>query len=170
MLLYHPAFDPYHGVFRLLQLFTRLPKIPFETEKIRILDFYLIFPENLNDVRLPKEYRSFRKTIQAVRDRYNNIENPVRIFHTLEPYQRFAINILLSYRLIESDAENDRKIFRSNVPLPTIIAESIRRANEKQADFVNFLTGPLSGIDLYGDDGLKARTKLFEYKYDPPTH
>lgn len=42
MLIYHPAYDAYHCVFRMLLIAERVSGI--EVEKARILDFYLVFP------------------------------------------------------------------------------------------------------------------------------
>jgi hypothetical protein len=47
MLVYHPAFDIYNGVFRMLQLVTFMKQENVELDKIRIWDFYLTFPNQL---------------------------------------------------------------------------------------------------------------------------
>ncbi|HGA8765958.1 TPA: ABC-three component system middle component 5, partial [Salmonella enterica subsp. enterica serovar Virchow] len=42
MLIYHPAYDAYHCLFRMIALIDHVNEI--EVDKARILDFYLIFP------------------------------------------------------------------------------------------------------------------------------
>ena len=44
MLVYHPAFDMHHCVFRMVRLLNRLPVGSCQVERMRILDFYLLFP------------------------------------------------------------------------------------------------------------------------------
>ena len=84
MLIYHPAFDIYHGIFRLLRILSLAPRQKFEIERIRILDFYVLFPSELPRYTFPGRSRPGRKQFKA-ENPYQSIADPKRIFFRLEP-------------------------------------------------------------------------------------
>ncbi len=51
--------------------------------------------------------------------------------------------------------------------LPSQLVHELESATAARAELLKLLTGPFKTIDLYGQNGLKARTGLFEYRYDP---
>lgn len=167
MLLYHPAFDIYHAAFRLLRLLDKLPRSPHDLERIRILDFYLLFPNQIGDIKLPKEAIRFRKLLESPETPYAAIQDPRRIFSELEAYQMTALKLLASANLIDIRGLAEGKISRTDQPIPQKLSAAMNSSNDRSADLIELLAGPLSNIDLYGKSGLKARTDLFEYRYDP---
>jgi hypothetical protein len=45
MIIYNQAFDLYHAVYRMLQLLTHFNKKEYvEVDRLRIWDFYVLFP------------------------------------------------------------------------------------------------------------------------------
>ena len=53
MIVYNQAYDLYHTIFRFLQFLNRFEKDELiEIEKLRIWDFYLLFPSKINSIRL----------------------------------------------------------------------------------------------------------------------
>lgn len=167
MLIYHPAFDTHHCAFRLLRLLERLPKVPYPIEKIRILDFYLLFPSELVSVRFPQDALRFKKEFRRTSNPYERIEDPHRVFSRLEPIQLAALRTLASHGVIDQAQLSEGKALRSGSPIPASLARLIDTANTRFPAAIELLSGPLSAIDLYGKSGLKARTDLFEYRYDP---
>jgi len=73
MLLYHPAFDTYHSAFRLLLLLWNSggQDVPFA--RLRILDFYVLFPAELENMIFPQSIIGQKKKWKHLRSRYNNI-------------------------------------------------------------------------------------------------
>lgn len=167
MLIYHPAFDIYHCSFRLLRLLENLSKEPYEVDRLRILDFYLLFPTLLQNFTLPRTAISYRKTIKALDIPYERIEDPFKIFLQIEPLQSSALRCLASYDIIDADQLSDGKILRTEKHLPKQLKEAINKAYIENPDLLNFLTGPLFDLDFYGQGGLKARSGLVEHRYDP---
>jgi hypothetical protein len=165
MLTYHPAFDIYHGVFRLLRILTIAPKQQFEIERIRILDFYVLFPNELHKFRFPQSLRSKRKGFN--RDNpYQRINDTKRIFYRLEPYQICSIKCLVARQFIDYNLFLEGKIARTEKPLPEGLENAIVEANKKSTALIEFFNESLLKIDLYGGGGLKGRSDLFEYRYD----
>jgi len=167
MLLYHPAYDLFHCVFRLLRLASALPRIDHEVVRIRILDFYLLFPDQLRDLQFPREFVRYKRQFQALENKYNSIEDPFRIFTTLEPYQSAALACLGAYGFISASALQDGKVRRTEMEIPTGIQVAMAEATNTFPALIELLSGPLASVDLYGKSGLKARSDLFEHRYDP---
>lgn len=166
MLLYHPAFDIHHCIFRILRLLLRLPQKNYEIEKVRILDFYLLFPSLISNIKFPLEARRQKSKFTKLENKYNEIKDPYRIFIRLEPFQMGALKCLVSYGVLDVVVFRDAKIkfIREKVPQTLIVA--LEKANLESAELISLLTDTFSNIDLYGDSGLKARTDLFEHRYD----
>ncbi len=166
MLIYHPAYDIYHCIFRFLRLLEILPKVPHEADKLRILDFYLLFPHLLKEVLLPLEARSYRKTINKLDEPYENVKDPHKMFLKLETFQLSALRCLASCNIIDINEFSSERIMRTKKKIPEQLLATINKTNSDNPDLVNLLTGPLFDLAFYGDKGLKARTKLMEYRYD----
>lgn len=167
MLIYNPAFDTHHCIFRLLRLLTALPDASYELERIRILDFYLLFPATLNRVRFPRAALRHKRAAIGDFNRYERIEDPRRILNRLEPYQLSALRYLAARELIDVAIFAEGRVRRSSVPIPSELTGMIAEANRVERELVALLTGPFRDVELYGASGLKARTQLFEYRYDP---
>ena len=165
MLIYHPAFDIYHGVFRLLRILSISPKQKFEIERLRILDFYVLFPNELLKFTFPAALRSKKKQFQKDNP-YQNINDPKRIFFRLEPYQISAIKCLVARQFVESELFLEGKICRTDNPLPDGLNTAIEKANKACPALIEMMNDSLLKIDLYGKSGLKGRSDLFEYRYD----
>jgi hypothetical protein len=166
MLFYHPAFDIYHSIFRMLRILDSSPQNVFEIERLRIFDFYLLFPSELYKFKFPislvKQKRQFKGE-----NPYQQINDPKRIFFRLEPYQLCALKSLAAHQFIDGNLFfTDGKIRRTETALPNGLNEAVKVANTNSNAIVEFLTGPLLKIDLYGESGLKGRSDLFEYRYD----
>ena len=167
MLLYHPAFDINHCVFRILRLLTKLPFDDYEIDRIRILDFYLLFPQEISKMKFPREMLAAKRLIADYEKRYEEFNDPRRIFHQLESFQTIALKCLASYNLIDAEHLLQCKVRRTIMPIPKALQETIEKANLSDARIIDLLTHEFNSLDLCGDNGLKARTALLEYQYDP---
>jgi hypothetical protein len=168
-LSFQPAFDPFHTVFR----FLRLNEI-FSTKEIlfpdqlRILDFYLLFPFRIDEIRLPNQHRAFKqiaKKYENVRP-YGNLPEDNVLFRRMKPIQYTALETLADRNFLDKDLFFTGKVKAGgkNVPLPLLIR--IQEINEIDRDLINFLKFLVQEYPFMGVDGLKHRTKLMEYRYD----
>ena len=167
MLIYHPAFDMHHCIFRILRLLTNMPVESYEVDKVRILDFYLLFPEYIQQVIFPKEGVRFKKLLPQTINPYDKLENPRRILARLEPFQSLALNCLASYGLIDAILLAQGEVRKTQKQIPQELALAIDEANVRDNAVIGFLTGPFAQLGLYGPKGLKYRSFLLEYRYDP---
>ncbi|MEY2502512.1 MAG: hypothetical protein QOI07_2846 [Verrucomicrobiota bacterium] len=167
MLIYNPAFDSYHGIFRVLRLLTALEPSAYEIDRMRILDFYLLFPGTLQHVTFPRGAMKYRRMIPDQQNRYERIEDGRRLFSRLEPFQTSAFRYLAARDIIEPHLFAENRIQRGTTELPTALATTLAQANATDSALMDLLTGPFSNLDLYGASGLRGRSHLFEHRYDP---
>ncbi|MBK8945406.1 MAG: hypothetical protein IPM32_09070 [Ignavibacteriae bacterium] len=165
MLIYNPVFDLFHCTFRMLQILEK-KKDEIQIEKLRIFDFYLAFPNEIGRIRLPKDIGHLRRNLIGTYNPYEIIIDSTKIFLKMKPYQLSAINFLNSLNLIQSDSLMDNLVKRNDRKLPGVLKEQIELRNKENELVINTITQVLNKISLNGHDGLKARTKLMEYKYD----
>lgn len=165
MLIYNPAFDIYHTIFRMLQLTSKIEH-PIEMDKLRILDFYLVFPIELLEIKSFRGFKSYEKFINPEKNDYERILDRKRLFYKMEPIQVSSMKSLVAYGLFDNEIFKTQKIKRTSKQIPTQLSERILSANAYNNNMLNLITGPLAGMDLYGHLGLKSRTNLIEFKYD----
>jgi len=167
MLIYNPAFDSHHAIFRLLRLLAPAEASAYEIERIRILDFYLLFPATLRLVTFPRSAVRYRRSAAGPANRYERIEDPRRILDRLEPFQISGLRYLAARELIDVSLFAEGRVQRTAVAIPEPLASAVTEANAAESELIQLLVGPFRNVDLYGSSGLKARTQLFEYRYDP---
>ena len=170
-MMYNPAFDPFHGIYRMLLILRDFQQGDLvEVDRLRIYDFYLLFPYKAYKIRLRKDEQDFRKQLRQYvspkQNPYNESTNDRRLFEQLRPYQMIALSHLASYGLI-----SPRHLLRQQVKVADAqkMKQVMQQLGEGEAADRNviswlnlcFRTTPLSGVY-----GLKYRTQLLEYKYD----
>ena len=56
MIMYNPAFDLYHSIFRMAHIASKLDgDESLEIDKVRIWDFYLLFPDKVHTITIRRE-------------------------------------------------------------------------------------------------------------------
>lgn len=161
MLVYHPAFDSYHCLFRSIAILEVSKKC--ELERLRILDFCLSFPTIVQDFRLPPGKARVKKAAAAGSNPYRNPMGARTLFANLLTIQMAAFSCLTASGLAITDAES---ITRTNIRLPEGIQERCLAFQAKEKTFFDVLLNELLALPLLGPDGLKARSGLMEYRYD----
>lgn len=175
MIVYHPAFDLYHCVFRMLQILTRFNKRKnrqdsVEIDRLRIWDYYLLFPDQIHTIRLKKEEGDIRKLInnyiQKVDNPYETVMDNRKMFEKIKPYQLTAIKCLASHKIIDKEyIANNRVTVISDHILEGYVSK-FEPLSPKEMNVVGLLTSHFSQVSMFGPFGLKARTKLLESRYD----
>lgn len=171
MIMYNQAFDLYHCVYRVLQLLNKLEENKtVELDRIRIWDFYLLFPNKIHEIRLKrdeKELRSLRRqTIKKVHNPYEEVFENRKVFEKIRPFQLSALNCIASYGIIDKE---HLKLNRVEVINPERLKKYVSDMGEistNEIEIVRLLTEHFYDMTLFGGDGLKDRTKLMECKYD----
>jgi hypothetical protein len=169
-LTYNEAFDPYHAVFRIIRLGSvclQDRKISFDM--LRILDFYLLFPFRIQGMSLLSEdiaWRSISKSYSWMTP-YGGMPDDRVVFNRMEPFQRAAMTSLVKAGYVASQEWARDEILFLAVSLPKSINARVKSSNSRMEEITEILCGIRDRYPLLGKNGLKDRSKLMEYRYDP---
>lgn len=166
MLIYNQAFDFFHSVFRMLQL-TTMGVDNVQIEKMRILDFYLVFPWKLLDIpRKTTWFRTYEKMLRKEINSYDNLSDSRQMFVKMAPFQYQALKALVGFGFYDKMAFEDGLIKKTKKELPSKLRDQILASNTERKELLTMLTSRFAEMTLYGTMGLKARTGLMDFKYD----
>jgi hypothetical protein len=164
MLTYHPLYDPFHCIYRLL-LLSKYIKDNCSIQRIRIADYFLLFPHQLKDITFPKKFIKLKKYINNIPMQYEVINSKIRIFAELTNIQDMALNILVSKNIIDYDNFN-QDIFNLTPNFLKNMQHLSPSTPTDKIEWVSILIEFLTVYELNGPDGIKNRTGLGEYRYD----
>lgn len=148
----------------MLLLLSRLKPYSFEIDRLRIFDFYLLFPYEMTKITLPKELMGMRKEFEYTG--YNDVPNSKRVFAQLEPFHQKSIQYLASAGLIELKELKKGKVKRTRKPIPKELQTLIENENTSNHPNWILILKDFQDFELFGENGLKHRTGLMEYRYD----
>ncbi|ECC1694565.1 hypothetical protein DPB93_18710 [Salmonella enterica subsp. salamae] len=164
MLIYHPAFDAYHCLFRMIALIDHLNTV--EVEKVRILDFYIIFPALVSKIRMPTTHSKAKAEAKKYINEYRDPINPLSTFRDMHQIQTSALKCLAAAGLIDMTNLENGLIVRTTMQIPDGLLLEMRDFLNEKPEIYGFIIDKLSQFHLLGKDGLKDRTQLMEYRYD----
>lgn len=166
MLIYHPAFDLYNCIFRMLLLINNSKESKIELDRIRIWDFYLVFPREAQKIRFPRELSKLKTIFKTKKDNpYEDLLDSKLIMNRMNPFQISALKCLASYGLIDHELLKQKIIKRTDKNIPEELLSIYNELTVEKQNILKLVTG-FHDILLYGPNGLKARTGLIEFKYD----
>ena len=171
MITYNPAFDLYHCIFRMAHIVERLADNEyFEIDKVRIWDFYLLFPSKLYALSIKRDEQKVRdvRKMYIVKESnpYEYSGDNRKLFEWIKPFQVSALSCLVSCGILSKDAYLSGKI---SVVNRSALNEFVKHAGDftaRESNVLSFLSYFSRTMPLTGKDGLKARTHLLESKYD----
>jgi hypothetical protein len=168
-LIFQPSLDPLHAVFRYLrlrELFSASKRI--SRDHSRLLDFYLLFPFRISAIRLARNHQKYKKLADKYRllKPYGEQPDGPLMLQRMEPMQSAALETLASKSYLDLDKLRHDLVATTGLSLPPPIKERVAVLNEDQADLLEFLSILSSEYEILGENGLKARTGLMEYRYD----
>lgn len=165
-MIYHPRKDIYHCCFRLLSILSLINNNDFNIQKLRIIDFFLVFPsyltikDRLTDnkyIRFPQGKAIPKKVLDKIDKPYEYLPNPKILFSELSDFQTHALLILKAKKIIDIDTEMIKKSENFKIISESLILESRFVTDEVYKEIITKL------IDI---DDLKARTQIMESRYD----
>jgi hypothetical protein len=166
MLVYHPAFDLYNCIYRLLQLLTLMKQSEIEVDRIRIWDFYLTFPREARKIKFPQDLAELKKVFKDSQPNpYEDLIDSKKIFERMKSYQMDALKCLASYDFIERELLNDNIVKRTSKEIPAALVEYLTDLSIEKENIIKLVTG-FHDLPLVGGHGLKSRTGLLDFKYD----
>lgn len=166
MLVYHPAYDVNHGIFRMLRLVEVNPTHSLQWDTFRILDIYYLFPHLLADARLPRGFTKQRREFGALASKYSRAPAPRMFIQQMVGLHESIATSLISKGFLDADAYKTKTLSRTDKALPQAVVDAFANATSDQA-LVSLLAVDIAAIPLSGHNGLKERTGLLEHYYDP---
>ncbi|MGB3431735.1 ABC-three component system middle component 5 [Achromobacter sp.] len=169
MLIYDPALDPYHSAVRILAIAIAATqrKTELTVDAARIADYFLVYPHKLLGFKFPNEYRTLRTAVKATENPYRNTYGSRAAFERMRPIFFAALSGLVGAKLI--DVEALKRGILSIIPsssIPDPLAAAVSRFRDRQTEVGNFVLSELLGLPANGENGLKHRSGLIEYRYD----
>jgi hypothetical protein len=164
MLIYHPAFDLSHGMFRLLRMLEVNPNKRLKWDTYRILDFYYLFPHLLINARLPRALLKRKNSYKKAGSKYNRIPAPRTLILQLRGSHELIVRSLIAKGFLDPADFAQGLLSRTARRTPATL-ENLFPAAEDFA-LVELLAVDVAAIPLTGADGLKERTGLLEHRYD----
>lgn len=164
MLIYHPAFDAYHCILRMLAILNISNDI--EVERARILDFYITFPSAASKIKMPIDLKFLKPEARGHANIYRDPINPRATFKDMQHIQEAAIKTLAATNIIcKQGLKRGNMIMVDNSP-HSDLTELVALFIDRMSPFIHILIQELALIPLRGESGLKHRTNLMEYRYD----
>jgi len=169
MISYQPALDRFHALFRMSCLLAAFPeKYPMETGKFRILDFYMVFPFRLEGFTFKQAHTGLKKVGRTYghAQPYGGVPDDTALFLRMAPMQILAMDTLAAHDMIDREAYAKDAIQPGEENSPPELAERTAAFIEEHGDLVSTLRTLAGDYAFLGEDGLKRRSGLMEYKYD----
>lgn len=170
MITYNPAFDLYHSIFRMAHILMKMDDgKPLEIDRVRIWDFYMLYPVQLNHVSLKmneSEIRDARKLLKLKETPYDYKGDIRKLFGWIQPFQISALGCLVSCGILSKEEFEAGNVLVSNSTQLKAFVERSGNLSVQENNILNFLNFLFGGMSLTGVYGMKYRTKLLESKYD----
>ncbi|WP_066479390.1 MULTISPECIES: ABC-three component system middle component 5 [unclassified Sphingomonas] len=169
MISYQPALDRFHALFRMSCLLAAFPEnYPIEAGKFRILDFYMVFPFRLKDFIFKQGQTGLKRVGRAYgyTQPYGGVPDDTALFLRMAPMQILAMDTLAAHDMIDREDYARDAIRLGDERAPPELAERTAAFIEEHGDLVSTLRTLAGEYAFLGEDGLKRRSGLMEYKYD----
>lgn len=170
MLVYNQAFDVYHSVYRIINILSYFEGEDVEIDRLRIWDFYFLFPEKVYNIRFKREEKDIKNllpTLVVKKDNpYNQLLDDRKMFEKIRPYQMNALKCLASYGLINSDYVISNRVNSISKDLLENMKSKFLEMSAREKNMMKLMTSHFYLMPMNGVNGLKYKTGLLEFKYD----
>jgi hypothetical protein len=164
MLIYHPAYDAYHGVFRMLVVVEQ--KRDIEIDKARLLDFYLLFPSQVAKMRLAPGSSKVKRAANGAANVYHDPVSALAMFREMRHIQLAALKCVAASGFVSLERLAAGFVTRTDTPLPDALRVKVAEFLTNRESLAEYILGTLGDMALRGANGLKDRSELMEYRYD----
>ena len=171
MTMYNHAFDLYHCIYRIIHILMRLEENDIlELDRLRIWDFYLLFPSKVYEIRLGndlKEIAKLRKRYITKGDNlYDTVHDGRKFLERLRPYQIGALTCLSSYGILNAQRLLNNEIEILNKEKLIELVKHVSELPTEEKNTLSWLCLFFKTFPMNSNNGFKSRTKLLISKYD----
>lgn len=165
-MLYHPFKDCNHCLYRLLSVLVAINN-PIAVEKLRVIDFYYLFPYFLKTIEpWPSDIMAYKKFIKEIDAPFECLPNKAKLFFDLNQLQTQAIYYLASKGILSVTELQEGSAVLIDEKIPREILNTIGKDYFPNGNVFKILTEAIPLTKWSGPNGLKKRSGLMEYKYD----
>lgn len=163
MIIYHPGYDVHHCSYRILNVLSAVDGGMLPHDTLKLIDFYYVYPHLLKNItQLPRPLNYQKRKIENIKNPFEITPNPKSLFYELSSIQESALDSLSQKLLISSGTQ---KIEINKSSLPNRLIEMFKMDEFCNSDVFEILVNRLPKAKLNGENGLKARSGLMEYRY-----
>ena len=167
MIIYHPASDINHCAFRFINILSDVENNQLDWQTLQILDFYYVFPHFLADIRLPRNPITTKSKLKNIPAAYEALPNPRRLMFGLKALHNETARALVAKGLLEKEPFLKNTIKLDTSKIPPALNGRVEVNTKRNTTWYKLLVQVLAHHPLNGKDGLKDRTQLMEFRYDP---
>jgi hypothetical protein len=139
-------------------------------ERLRIWDYYLVFPDQIKHIKLKREEEDIKKLIRLyitkTENPYEEVKDNRKMFEKIKPYQLTAIKCLASHGIINKEYLSENRVTVISKSVLEKYTSKFEPLSSKEKNVIGLMTSHFYQISMFGPSGLKARTKLLESRYD----
>ena len=171
MIIYQQAFDLYHSIYRIINILGNFKYADsIELDRLRIWDYYLLFPNKLKSISLKRDEKDIKNLINNYiskeQNPYEVILNDRKMLEKILPFQMGALKYLASIGLIDKDYLKNNRISKISDEVLQELRQITAELTPQEKNTISLLTGHFFYIPLIGKDGLKSRSNLLDSRYD----
>lgn len=169
MLIYHPAQDVNHCVYRICAILISVNSQELSLDQLRVLDFYYLFPSEIKKIKpWPALLKGqLRKVAFSIDDCFESLDNRSRVFYDLLHFQKNAVLELASKGVVDKEVFESGRVQLISGSLPAKFERLIASDEFIKSDVFRLIVNELPKLEMSGANGLKKRSGLMEYVYDP---
>lgn len=137
-----------------------------EFAKLRVIDFYFVFPHLVCNISLPRidGASQLKKVSKSLPLPYEKLPDTKSLFSEMGDFQIQAAHILKAKNIL--NLHDGVLVCKGDTFSSDLISELVCNRNFLKDEFFSTLVNVFYQIPLLGDNGLKMRTGLMEYRYD----
>ncbi|HEY0669165.1 MAG TPA: ABC-three component system middle component 5 [Sphingobacteriaceae bacterium] len=155
----------------MLQLLTYFNRNEYvELERLRIWDFYLLFPDKVHSIKLRRDEDDIKQLRQSFiikqNNPYENVMDDRKMFEKIKSYQITAIKCLASYGIINKEFLSENRVTIISKAVLEKYMTKFEPLSIKEQNVIKLMTSHFYFMTMFGPMGLKDRTHLLETRYD----
>lgn len=159
---YHPAYDSLHAAVRAIRVIEQSGSDAVDRDTLAIVDYCLLFPGAIQQMKLPQNIsRQLKSIARGLTNTYDSPLSNWLVFQNIQPVHRAAVRMLLTANVLDYADESQTKLKKGKN-----FAEWFAIVGGLDSPAEAEIVASLRAIPSDGPDGLKARSRLMEYRYD----
>jgi hypothetical protein len=161
--MYHPVFDPYHTILRILEILVYGNGDGYTKNQIRIMDFYLSFPEFVKDIKTTRSLMYKKKSVSPETNKYYTPDERKAVFIQMEEIHEAALRVLVTSGIVGSE---EGRYFVITDELTGSLEDLVQQRIQETKEVLDVLVELADQTPPIGEGSLKDRTGLLEHRYD----